>query len=43
MLAPVAGTLLWLVGVAYVLPILWDPSCRGLHDRVAGTIVVRTR
>ncbi|MFN0030417.1 MAG: RDD family protein [Acidimicrobiales bacterium] len=42
-LAPVVWTVVWLVGVAYVLPILWDPYCRGLHDRLAGTIVVRSR
>lgn len=42
-LGPVFSSLLWLVGVAYLLPILWDPYCRGLHDRAAGTIVVRAR
>lgn len=41
-LPPVLGTVL--PGLGWFLPYLWavwDPSRRGLHDRVAGTIVVR--
>lgn len=40
---PTISMLVCLLSVAYLLPILWDPYCRGLHDRIAGTIVVRAR
>ena len=37
-----AALLLFLLQVVTYAPILWDSQARGLHDRAAGTIVMRT-
>ena len=36
-----AALLLFLLQVVTYAPILWDSQARGLHDRAAGTIVMR--